>query len=323
MNPTDHLVLSAQHHFADIHGIVTESVRVIGAHIGRSAPAVSSSLKRLVGNGHLVQLPKTSVRSVGRFKIVAETSIKNRGNGLTKTWPILTDAQGLPDVFRSPALRTAGVLHRAAHKGQETTVSELLELGVVRTPKTLRKTLEQLSDLPSPLASTRADPTHAQRQLWVINPLTDEAEVANVAYLNQLPGAEPKTRAMHERENAEHQRGYLEWFGGHQDVSIAYARDVAPFIEPDPNNLGCERWTGELNKAGYGMPYPGSPYLAAHRLSWLATVGYLATGDALHHWCGNRACTFVGHLMPMSPEQHRAIHASGTDAQMIDLYPRV
>lgn len=141
-------------------------------------------------------------------------------------------------------------------------------------------------------------------------PLTDEAEATNVAYLNQLPGAEPKTRAMREHENVEHQRRYLEWFGGHSDVSMAYAHDVAPFVVPDPDRPGCEIWTGETNDAGYGMPYPGRPYLSAHRLSWLATVGYLATGDALHHWCGSRVCTFVGHLAPMNPEQHHSIHSA-------------
>ncbi|MFL4478577.1 HNH endonuclease [Paeniglutamicibacter sp. ORCA_105] len=309
MNPTDHLVLSALHHFADAQGTVTESTRAIGAHVGRSAPAVATSLKRLTEMVYVQRLPKTSVRSVGRFKIMDVTASENRGKGFLKTWPLSGLESALPDMFRSPALRTAGVLHRAAAKGQKTTVSELLELGVVRTPKTLRKTLNQLSDLPSPLASEHADPLHKQRAVWIIHPLTDEAEAINLACLNLIPGAEPKTRAQHQQENAAATRNYMQWFGGHDNPALAYERDIAPFVVSDPENIGCEIWTGEVNESGYSMPYPGRPNFTGHRLSWLAFVGYLAPGHALHHSCAVRRCVYPGHLVPMTPEQHRAVHA--------------
>lgn len=308
LNPTDQLVLSALHQFTNNQGTVTESTRTLAAHIGRSAPTVATSLKRLVANGQIMALPKTSTRSIGRYEIVEESSVKNRGKTLLNKCPLLLGSEGLPDVFRSPALRTAGVLHRAAPKGQLLTIPELLGLGVIRTAKTMRKVLGQLEDLRSPLAKSLPDPAHSQRVLWVINPLTTEAETLNIAYLNLLPGAEPKTRAQQEAEHAEQQQNYVRWFGGHRDVATAYAQDVEPFLIPDTHNPGCMVWAKELSEDGYARPYPDKPYLTAHRMAWHAEVGYLATGQALHHACGNRACASVYHLMPVTPEQHRAIH---------------
>ncbi|WP_258142665.1 HNH endonuclease signature motif containing protein [Arthrobacter sp. MYb227] len=211
-------------------------------------------------------------------------------------------------MFRSPALRTAGVLHRAAVKGKPSTVPELLGLGIVRTAKTMRKVLGQLNELPSPLATPSPDERHAQRILWTLHPLTSEAETINLQYLNQLPGAMPKMRAQQEIEYKEQQQNYVRWFGGHHDVATAYAQDVEPFIIPDPNNPGCMVWAKEPSEDGYARPYPSKPYLTVHRMAWLALVGYLAPGHALHHACGNRACASVYHLMPVTPEQHRAIH---------------
>ena len=308
MNPTEHLVLSALHHFSDTNGNITQTTAAIGAFIGRSSPAVGTALHRLVDKGYIHRLPRTSARSVGRFKIIGQDPTENRGKSLVNIEPLLVDAQGLPDVFRSPALKTAGVLHRAAPKGQEATVGELLGLGVVRSPKTMRKALEQLSALPFPLATEHADPGHRQRRVWIIHPLTTEAEASNLAYLNKIPGAEPKTRAQHEQENAVASRNYMLWFGGHPDVTVAYDDDVAPFISPDPQNIGCMVWTGQVNASGYGQPYEGRPFLTAHRMSWLSHVGYLAPGHALHHACGNRRCVYPGHLVPMTSEQHRDTH---------------
>lgn len=314
LNPSDRLVLSALHGFADQNGCAAESTRTLGEFVGRSAPTVAASLHRLTANGCIQRLGKTSRYSVGRYRIPTKFPVDNFVDkdckSLLNMHPTPGMGNALPDVFRSSALRTAGVLHRAAPKEQEMAVNELLGLGVVRTVRTLRKSLDRLSSLPIPLATEHADPWHMTRRLWVIHALTDEAETINLDYLNQIPGAEPKTRAMHARENASAQRQYLDWFGGHPDPAVAYAADVEPFVVSDPDKLGCQVWTGEVNADGYSQPYAARPFLSGHRLAWLAVTGYLKPGDALHHSCGNRRCVYVGHLAPVSPEQHHAIHAN-------------
>lgn len=80
---------------------------------------------------------------------------------------------------------------------------------------------------------------------------------------------------------------------------------------------GCHRWDGELTRQGYGWVRSGSESGPAYRWAWELFVGPIPPGLELDHVCHNRdvtcrggksclhrACVFVGHLEPVTPEEN-------------------
>jgi hypothetical protein len=81
-------------------------------------------------------------------------------------------------------------------------------------------------------------------------------------------------------------------------MATRFAAKVA--IEPS----GCWRWTGFIDKAGYGRLREagrGSPILYAHRVAYGLYRGPIPAGLALDHLCHNRWCCAPTHLEAVTP----------------------
>ncbi len=80
----------------------------------------------------------------------------------------------------------------------------------------------------------------------------------------------------------------------------------------DQSTDGCWNWTGALSSQG---GYPGftddhGDFIYAHRLMYTQTYGPIPGGFHVHHTCGSRVCINPNHLEALSPEEHRARHAT-------------
>ena len=65
--------------------------------------------------------------------------------------------------------------------------------------------------------------------------------------------------------------------------------------------FGCWKWTGHLDKAGYGRTKSGK--LAYHEV-YAKEVGAVPAGLVLDHTCRIRACTFPVHLEPVTKREN-------------------
>lgn len=80
-------------------------------------------------------------------------------------------------------------------------------------------------------------------------------------------------------------------------------------VEPS----GCWRWTGMVDRLGYGRYRIGKsgPTRSAHRVVWEEVVGDLTDDMELDHLCRNRTCVNPDHLEPVDHQTNcqRAVDA--------------
>jgi hypothetical protein len=110
-------------------------------------------------------------------------------------------------------------------------------------------------------------------------------------------------------------RGYrkgerMRFINGHntrRDQAAQFAAKVT--IDPD---TGCHLWTGAIDSAGYGNFHTGMAggTRKAHRFAYERRFGKLEGSTHLHHTCRNSRCVNPGHLLPMSPAEHKKAHAA-------------
>jgi hypothetical protein len=74
------------------------------------------------------------------------------------------------------------------------------------------------------------------------------------------------------------------------------------------DSAACWRWTGGLNRNGYGRIGPRNPGKTrlAHRISYEMCVGPIPEGLTLDHLCRNPACVNPSHLEPVTQQENLA-----------------
>lgn len=77
------------------------------------------------------------------------------------------------------------------------------------------------------------------------------------------------------------------------------------FWEKVQKTEGCWIWTGAKNCGGYGM----YGKISAHRRSIQLAKRELPPRWHVHHECGNKLCVRPDHLLVVSPQEHRTLHA--------------
>lgn len=72
----------------------------------------------------------------------------------------------------------------------------------------------------------------------------------------------------------------------------------------------CWLWTSATVKGGYGLFFltRAEGTTLAHRYAFELLVGPIPEGYELHHTCGTEACVRPGHLLPLTPAEHAALH---------------
>jgi hypothetical protein len=88
--------------------------------------------------------------------------------------------------------------------------------------------------------------------------------------------------------------------------------ELRKWIEPNPHNK-CWIWTGTTNNE-YGVASNtfskwtiAEP--AVHRLVYRLLIGEIPQDYVLHHSCFQKRCCNPEHLVPMTAEEHRKLHA--------------
>lgn len=90
------------------------------------------------------------------------------------------------------------------------------------------------------------------------------------------------------------------------------------YVSVEPN--GCWRWTGALNKFGYGKFWANKRTCAAHRFSYQEFVGEIPDGLEIDHFrfpqdgCIGPACVNSEHLRPVTPREN--VLRSGSPCSM-------
>lgn len=67
---------------------------------------------------------------------------------------------------------------------------------------------------------------------------------------------------------------------------------------------GCWRWTGSLDRKGYGGFNPVGVRVQAHRWAYEQFVGSIPDGLQLDHLCRKPACVNPAHLEPVTPREN-------------------
>lgn len=307
LRPTALAVLAYLDAMSDDRGIVSEPMLDIGLNIGRSVSAVRNAIDRLDEHGAITKLRIGKRTSKGVYQ-VNELGIEILRSTRSQKPYSHTAPKPLSDVFRSPALGFAGQLYQAAQKEIGLTRKQVLGLGIVRSTETLLKYAKALSSLPHPLITVSEDPDVPTRKLYVFHEMDDAAELANLEHLQSIPDARPKTHEQHQEETVRRKQGYANFLGGIVDMEELYDTEVKPYLVTDPKHPGCQLFIGRKSEAGYGVIKHGRVHFSAHRIAWVAQLGEVRPGYQIHHWCGERACTFIGHLDELTAEDHKAVH---------------
>lgn len=72
-------------------------------------------------------------------------------------------------------------------------------------------------------------------------------------------------------------------------------------VDPNPTDEGCWRWTGYINRDGYGWTsFASEETRSAYRLAYLKLIGPIPAGLVLDHLCRNRWCVNPSHLEPVT-----------------------
>lgn len=77
----------------------------------------------------------------------------------------------------------------------------------------------------------------------------------------------------------------------------------------------CILWAGRTNVYGYGISHE----IRVHRLAWeLFHNQEIPEGMHVHHLCEETRCINPEHLLLVTPEMHRKIHAESIPLTYID-----
>jgi hypothetical protein len=76
----------------------------------------------------------------------------------------------------------------------------------------------------------------------------------------------------------------------------------------------CHRWTGSLDKDGYGSFYLLGKNRRAHRVAYLFNVGPIPPGMVVNHTCGRPWCVNFQHLNLLTPRENSLIDSRGLGA---------
>ena len=111
----------------------------------------------------------------------------------------------------------------------------------------------------------------------------------------------------------ERQRDRLKaWHRGEKLDPIGLSRPVDErfddFLMPEPNT-GCLLWTGGQFLTGYGKFKVNGKTFRVHRFAYWRHWKVIDKPE-IHHKCGNPLCCNPEHLQAVTPEEHKAIHAS-------------
>ena len=304
VNATDHATITVLREIAT-DDVAVVSTRRLAETIGRSRAAAARSLLRHMEQGRIERIGGGGGVRAGRYRVLPDGAANLCTSETTMTSPEST-LTVVPDVFRSPALYGAGRLHAAAPKGVALTVSEIIGLGVTRSPRGVNDQLSKLESLTVPLAISQADPSHLQRRLWVFQELTAEAEADILKHLDCLPPPyRPRYRLDQEALHLHEQEGYR-WQLGLEPYSVIADRDIRPNVIEDPFT-GCLLFQGALNNSGYGRVHANHFGIGAHRVVWITERGPVPAGKELHHLCEQRSCVNVDHLQVVTKAEHTAI----------------
>lgn len=72
---------------------------------------------------------------------------------------------------------------------------------------------------------------------------------------------------------------------------------------------GCWLWTGGVTEDGYGKLMRDGRVEVAHRHFYEREHGAIPAGLELHHRCEVKGCVNPEHLQPLTPAEHRRLHA--------------
>lgn len=100
----------------------------------------------------------------------------------------------------------------------------------------------------------------------------------------------------------------------------AFVRRASVESDYTVTEAGCWRWTGRMDRNGYGKAYdpsrpPGKRVDWAHRVSYRVHVGAIAPGHEIDHECQNTACINPAHLAMVTKAEHvrRTMQRLGKD----------
>lgn len=88
----------------------------------------------------------------------------------------------------------------------------------------------------------------------------------------------------------------------------AWCAVVEDSFTPEPNT-GCWLWDRGVDRRGYGrLSFLAKPHLA-HVVAYESRFGRVPRGREVHHICRQPSCVNPDHLVALTPEQHRRVHA--------------